>query len=260
MIRLENVTKIFKKRSLYDRDTLAVDNVSITIDKGRILGLVGESGCGKSTLGRIILRLIPIDKGKIYFCNKDITNYSFKEMQDIRKQMQIIFQHPDTSLNPRKKIKYSLMEPFLVHKLTIRNEDKMMSKILRYLDCVGLKEEILDRYPHQVSGGQIQRVVLARALVLEPRLLILDEVTSMLDVSVQAQIIELLKQVKREFDITYLFISHDIDLVRAFCDDIAVMRNGQIVELGSSEKIYNEPDHEYTKKLISAFRDFDSDD
>lgn len=257
MIRLENVTKIFKKRSFYGENTLAVDNVSLTIDKEKILGLVGESGCGKSTLGRIILRLIPVDKGKIYFCNKDITNYKFKEMQAIRRQMQIIFQHPDTSLNPRKKIKHSLLEPFRIHKLRSGNEYKIMSTIMKYLDCVGLNEEILDRYPNQISGGQIQRVVLARVLVLEPKLLILDEATSMLDVSVQAQIIELLRRVKKEFDITYLFISHDIDLVKAFCDDIAVMKNGKIVECGSSDRIYDSPDHEYTKKLIKTFKSFE---
>lgn len=256
MIRLEKVTKVFKKRSFYGENTLAVDNISLTIDKGNILGLVGESGCGKSTLGRIILRLIPVDKGKIYFCNKDITNYTFKEMQDIRREMQIIFQHPDTSLNPRKKIKYSLIEPFIIHKLDNGNKNKIMSKIMEYLDLVGLKEEILDRYPHQVSGGQIQRVVLARALVLKPKLLILDEATAMLDVSVQAQIIELLREVQKKFDMTYLFISHDIDLVKAFCNDIAVMKKGQIVEFGSSDKIYNSPDHEYTRKLIKAFRNF----
>ncbi|WP_432408992.1 ABC transporter ATP-binding protein [Wukongibacter sp. M2B1] len=256
MIRLKNVTKIFNKRRFYDKSILAVDNVSLSIEKGKILGLVGESGCGKSTLGRIILRLIPIDKGKIYFDNRDITNYSFKEMKYIREQMQIIFQHPDTSLNPRKKVKYSLMEPFIVHKLADENKDRMMSRIFKYLDCVGLTKEILDRYPHQVSGGQIQRVVLARALILEPKLLILDEATSMLDVSVQAQIIDLLRQVQKEFNITYLFISHDIDLVKEFCDDIAVMKNGQIVELGNSEKIYNSPNHEYTRKLINTFRDF----
>lgn len=256
MIRLEKVTKIFKKRSFHSKNTLAVDNVSLTIDKGKILGLVGESGCGKSTLGRMILRLIPVDEGKIYFYNKDITNYTFREMQDIRREMQIIFQHPDTSLNPRKNIKYSLIEPFIIHKLDIGNKNKIMSKITEYLDLVGLKEEILDRYPHQVSGGQIQRVVLARALVLQPKLLILDEATSMLDVSVQAQIIELLRDVQKKFDMTYLFISHDIDLVKAFCDDIAVMKNGKIVEAGSSNKIYNSPNHEYTRKLIKAFRNF----
>ncbi|MCT4565130.1 MAG: ATP-binding cassette domain-containing protein [Maledivibacter sp.] len=256
MIRLEKVTKAFKKRSFYGKDTLAVDNVSLNIDKGKILGLVGESGCGKSTLGRIILKLMPVDEGRIYFLDKDITNYTFKEMQDIRRQMQIIFQHPDTSLNPRKKIGYSLLEPFLIHKINNGNRNKMMKKILEYLDLVGLKEEILDRYPHQVSGGQIQRVVLARALVLQPKLLILDEATSMLDVSVQAQSIQLLNRVKGEFDMTYLFISHDIDLVRAFCDDIAVMKTGRIVEFGSSDKIYNTPDHRYTKELIKTFRRF----
>ncbi|SKC81459.1 ABC transporter ATP-binding protein [Maledivibacter halophilus] len=256
MIRLENITKIFKKRSFSGENTLAVDNVSLTIDKGKILGLVGESGCGKSTLGRIILRLTPVDKGKIYFYNRDITNYTFKEMQAIRREMQIIFQHPDTSLNPRKKIKHSLIEPFKIHRLSSKNEDNIMSRIMKYLDLVGLNEEILDRYPNQISGGQIQRVVLARVLVLEPKFLILDEATSMLDVSVQAQIIELLRKIKKEFDITYLFISHDIDLVKAFCDDIAVMKDGKIVELGSSERIYNSPVHEYTRKLVKTFREF----
>ncbi|KEJ00063.1 peptide ABC transporter ATPase [Clostridium botulinum A2B7 92] len=252
MIKVNNLTKTFKRNSFTKNKSLVLDNVSLHIEKGTTLGLIGESGCGKSTLGRAILKLIPLDSGKIHFNDIDITKYSSKYMISLRKDMQIIFQHPDTSLNPSKTILFSLLEPILIHNLMNRNE--AMAKIKEFLDYVNLKEEILSRYPHEISGGQIQRIALVRVLLLKPKFIILDEATSMLDVSVQAQIIQLLKKIQREFDITYLFISHDLDLVTAFCDEIAVMNKGKIIEIGKNYDVYNNPHQDYTKKLINTFK------
>ncbi|KAJ50993.1 peptide/nickel transport system ATP-binding protein [Clostridium tetanomorphum] len=254
MIKVNNLTKTFKGNGFIKTKSVALDNVSLHIKKGITLGLIGESGCGKSTLGRAILKLIPCDSGEIYFNGYDITKYSPKHMINLRKDMQIIFQHPDTSLNTSKTILFSLLEPILIHNLMSKNE--AIEKIKEFLNYVHLKEEILSRYPHQISGGQIQRVALARALLLKPKFIVLDEATSMLDVSVQAQIIQLLKKVQKEFGITYLFISHDLDLVTAFCHEIAVMNKGKIIEVGKNYDIYNNPQHNYTKKLIHTFKKF----
>lgn len=254
MIKVNNLTKTFKKNSFIGNKSLALDNVSLHIKKGLTLGLVGESGCGKSTLGRVILKLLPCDNGEIYFNGTNITKYSPKDMISLRKDMQIIFQHPDTSLNPNKTILFSLLEPIVIHNLMDKN--KAIEKIKKFLHYVNLNEEILNRYPHQISGGQIQRIAITRVLLLNPKFIVLDEATSMLDVSVQAQIIQLLKKVQKEFDITYLFISHDLDLVTAFCDEIAVMNKGKIIEVGKTNDIYCNPQHEYTKKLINTFKKF----
>ncbi|MGO5067036.1 ABC transporter ATP-binding protein [Clostridium sporogenes] len=254
MIKVNNLTKTFKKNSFIKSKNLVLDNVSLHINKGITLGLIGESGCGKSTLGRAILKLIPLDSGEIHFNDIDITKYSSKDMISLRKDMQIIFQHPDTSLNPSKTILFSLLEPISIHKLMNKNE--AMVKIREFLDYVNLKEEILSRYPHEISGGQIQRIALVRVLLLKPKFIILDEATSMLDVSVQAQIIQLLKKIQSEFGITYLFISHDLDLVTAFSDEIAVMNKGKIIEVGKNYDVYNNPQQDYTKRLISTFKKF----
>ncbi|AVP55182.1 ABC transporter ATP-binding protein [Clostridium tetani] len=254
MIKVNNLTKSFSRNGFIKNKSLVLDNVSLHIKKGITLGLIGESGCGKSTLGRIILKLLSCDNGEIYFNKKDITNYSPKNMINLRKDMQIIFQHPDTSLNPSKTILFSLLEPILIHNLIDKNE--VIKKIKKYLDYVNLSDEILNRYPHQISGGQIQRIAILRVLLLKPKFIVLDEPTSMLDVSVQAQIIQLLKKIQKEFNITYLFISHDLDLVTAFCDEIAVMDKGKIIEIGKNYDIYNNPQEEYTKKLIHTFKKF----
>lgn len=254
MLRVENIKKYFWKSTFMKNCVKAVDGVSFTIGKGETLGLVGESGCGKSTLARIILKLLPLDEGKIYFNDLDITKYSFQQMQKLRREMQIVFQHPDAALNPRKRIRDSLLEPVRLHKLMELKEAE--AKVNDYLNFVGLNKEILNRYPHQVSGGQIQRIALARALILGPKFLVLDEPTSMLDVSVQAQIIGLLKTAQEEFGISYLFISHDIDLVKAFSERIAVMCNGKIVEIDKTENIYHLPRHPYSINLMNACKSF----
>ncbi|UWD49733.1 ATP-binding cassette domain-containing protein [Clostridioides difficile] len=254
MIRVCNLYKEFKSGIINKKIVKAVDDVSFEIKEGKTLGLVGESGCGKSTLSRLILRLIKSDGGKIYFNGRDISNYDFSQMRDLRKEMQIIFQHPDSALSPKKTIYGSLVEPLKIHKLYEKN--KAREYISEYLSFVGLSEEILNRYPHQVSGGQIQRVALARVLLLNPKFIILDEPTSMLDVSVQAQVIQVLKKAQKQFNITYLFISHDIDLVKEVSDDVAVMLNGKIVETIKAKELYKSAKHAYTKELIENFTNF----
>ncbi|WP_461612393.1 ABC transporter ATP-binding protein [Clostridium sp. Marseille-QA1073] len=254
MIEIINLRKQFKNGIVNRNIVTAVDGLSFKIEKGRTLGLVGESGCGKSTLSRSILKLIKPDSGRIIYNEEDITNYSFSKMRDLRREMQIIFQHPDSALNPKKTIEESLIEPLKLHK--IHNKNTSQKHIKNYLEFVGLSDEILSRYPYQVSGGQIQRVALARVLLLKPKFIILDEPTSMLDVSVQAQVMQLLKKAQKEFGITYLFISHDIDLVKAVSDDIAVMLNGKIVEIIKAEEIYKNAKNEYTKRLIESFINF----
>jgi peptide/nickel transport system ATP-binding protein len=254
MIKVYNICKEFRSGVIKKNVVKAVNDVSFEIKPGKTLGLVGESGCGKSTLSRIILKLIKADSGNIYFDGIDISTYNFSQMRDLRREMQIIFQHPDSALSPKKTIYNSLVEPLKIHKLYEENKSKR--DINEILDTVGLNEEILHRYPYQISGGQIQRVILARALLLKPKFIILDEPTSMLDVSVQAQVIQVLKKVQKEFNITYLFISHDIDLVRAFSDEIAVMLEGRIVEIVNSKEIYTNANHSYTKALIDNFINF----
>lgn len=254
MIEIINLRKQFKNGIVNRNVVTAVDGVSFKIEKGKTLGLVGESGCGKSTLSRLILKLIKPDSGRIIYNEEDITNYSFSKMRDLRREMQIIFQHPDSALNPKKTIEESLIEPLKLHK--IHNKNTSQKYIKNYLEFVGLSDEILSRYPYQVSGGQIQRVALARVLLLKPKFIILDEPTSMLDVSVQAQVIQLLKKAQKEFDITYLFISHDIDLVKAVSDDIAVMLDGKIVEIIKAEEIYKNAKNGYTKRLTESFINF----
>lgn len=251
MIKTVGLKKEFKSGIINKRIVKAVDDVSFEIEEGKTLGLVGESGCGKSTLSRLILKLIRADEGKIFFNGSDISNYTFSDMRELRAKMQIIFQHPDSSLSPRKTIYNSLIEPLKIHKLYKKGYSEEIVK--EYLKVVGLSEEILSRYPHQVSGGQIQRVVIARALLLKPRFIILDEPTSMLDVSVQAQIIQLLKSIQQQFKITYLFISHDLELVKAVSDDISIMLNGKIVETIKADRLYLDAKHNYTKKLIEDF-------
>ncbi|MEK8132828.1 ATP-binding cassette domain-containing protein [Paenibacillus filicis] len=256
MLQIHGLSKTFHSGWLNKQSFQAVRDVSFEIAASETLGLVGESGCGKSTLSRLILKLLPADPGgRIVVDGTDITAYSMKQMRPLRRRMQILFQHPDSALNPRQTILRSLLEPIALHRLMGREEAE--AKVLELLELVGLHRDLLTRFPHQISGGQVQRVVIARALTLEPRLLILDEPTSMLDVSVQAQVMELLQSVQRQFDIAYLFISHDLELVSHACSRIAVMHQGCIVEHGSSEAVMEQPQHPYTQQLTNAFRALD---
>jgi oligopeptide transport system ATP-binding protein len=228
----------------------AVDDVSLTIRYGETMGLVGESGCGKTTFGRAILRLEEPTAGEVIFKGRNLLACDSTEMRGLRKQMQIIFQDPFSSLNPRKTIAQIIGEPLLVHGM--RNRKQREERVLYLLDVVGLRSEQMRRYPHMFSGGQRQRIGVARALALNPELIVCDEAVSALDVSIQAQVLNLLKDLQQEFGLTYLFISHDLHVVEHISDRVAVMYLGKIVELASSKKLYQKPLHPYSQALLSA--------
>ncbi|MBX9839884.1 MAG: dipeptide ABC transporter ATP-binding protein [Silvanigrellaceae bacterium] len=229
----------------------AVDDVTFTLEKGKTLGLVGESGCGKSTLGRTILRLIEPTSGSIIFEGKDITNISQKALRPLRKKFQIVFQDPFASLNPRMSIKEILSEPFEIHNL-YKNKNERLDKIVSLLKEVGLSPESIDRYPHEFSGGQRQRIGIARALSLNPKIIICDEPVSALDVSIQSQILNLMMDLRDKYKLSYIFIAHDLSVIEHISDNVAVMYLGKIVEYTSSENLYKNPLHPYTQALISS--------
>lgn len=229
----------------------AVDGVSLQVYPGETLGLVGESGCGKTTLGRSILRLAEATSGKVLFEGKDILKMNPRELKSIRKDMQIIFQDPYSSLNPRMTIGNAIMEPMQVHKL-YENDEERRAKVIELLETVSLEAKHFHRYPHEFSGGQRQRICIARALALHPRFIICDESVSALDVSVQAQVLNLLIDLRKKYNFTYIFISHDLSVVKFMSDRMIVMNKGLIEEMGTADEIYNNPQKEYTQKLISA--------
>ena len=250
MLEVEGLTKYFLSGMIRKRRVKAVDDVSFRIEKGKTLGLVGESGCGKTTVGRLILRLIKPTGGRVLFDGIDLLSLKKRELRKIRPRMQMIFQDPDSSLDPRMKIGTSIAEPLKVHGTIPKYERSQ--KIRELIGTVGLNPEHINRYPYQLSGGQNQRVVLARILAMNPDLIIADEPTSSLDVSVQAQILNLMKDLQREFDHTYLFISHDLDVVRIMADQIAVMYLGKLVEIGETRDVFAGAKHPYTQALLSA--------
>lgn len=229
----------------------AVDDVTLKVRRGRTLGLVGESGCGKTTLGRTILRLIEPTEGVIRYGDKDITQLDREAMRAMRRKMQIIFQDPYASLNPRMTIGAALMEPMVIHNIGA-NKNERLDMAAQLMKKVGLEPHMLNRYPHEFSGGQRQRICIARALAVKPEFIICDESVSALDVSIQAQILNLLLDLQAEFNLTYVFISHDLAVVKFISDEIAVMYNGKVVEMNDAISIYERPQHDYTKKLLSA--------
>ncbi|MFM7185549.1 MAG: ABC transporter ATP-binding protein, partial [Planctomycetota bacterium] len=228
----------------------AVDGVSFRIDRGRTLGLVGESGCGKTTVGRSILRLIEPTAGRVEVAGRDVTAVKAAELRALRRRMQIVFQDPYGSLNPRMTVRSILEEGLLIHRLG--DAADRLRRMQAALDRTGMPAAALDRYPHEFSGGQRQRIAIARALVLEPEFVVLDEPVSALDVSIQAQVINLLVELREQFGLTYLFISHDLSVVEYVSDDVAVMYLGRIVEAAPSARLYAEPLHPYTLALFSA--------
>ncbi|MBX9889846.1 MAG: dipeptide ABC transporter ATP-binding protein [Amoebophilaceae bacterium] len=234
----------------------AVNGVSFTIRKGETLGLVGESGCGKTTLGRVILRLIEPTNGRIIFDGVDITHADASYMRSIRKKMQIIFQDPYAALNPRMSIRSILEEPIKIHNLA-HSQAERTQRIYQLLDYVQLSKEVLYKYPHEFSGGQRQRICIARALAVDPLFMVCDEAIAALDVSVQAQIINLLMDLQKELNLTYLFISHDLKVVEFIADHVAVMYLGKIIEAAPAAEIYKNPKHPYTKALFSAIPTID---
>ena len=229
----------------------AVDDVSFSLERGTTLGVVGESGCGKSTLGRSILRLIEPTSGEVWFEGKNITELSSREMRQMRKDMQIIFQDPYSSLDPRRTIYQAISEPIVKHKL-ISDKAALEARVLELMETVGLAERLINTYPHELDGGRRQRIGIARALALNPKFIVCDEPVSALDVSIQAQIINLLKELQQKMDLTYIFITHNLSVVNHFSDEIAVMYLGEMVEKAPAEELFTNPLHPYTKALLSA--------
>ena len=253
LLEIRNVKKYYpvkKVRNGEDISVKAVDQIDLTVNQGEIVGLVGESGCGKSTLGKTILKLHDITGGQILFHGEDITNYTEKQMRPLREKIQIIFQDPYASLNPKKKVVQSVMTPLDVSGKYTKEEK--LKKVIDILNEVGLSEKFLEKYPHEMSGGQRQRVVIARALINDPELVICDEPVSALDVSVRSQVLNLLKDLQKERNLTYIFISHDLSVVEYLCDRVAVMYLGRIMELADKKQLYGNPLHPYTRALLSA--------
>jgi oligopeptide/dipeptide ABC transporter ATP-binding protein len=254
LVRTDNIKKYYplKKGTLSKSKgyVKAVDSVSIGIAEQEILGLVGESGCGKTTLGRVILHLEHPTGGAVFFNGQNVSELKKEELRRLREEMQIIFQDPFSSLNPRYTVAQLIREPMIIHKQ--KDSDFQKERVITLLKEVGLKEEHLNRYPHQFSGGQRQRIGVARALALNPKFIVCDEPVSALDVSIQAQVMNLLQELQQKHGLTYLFISHDLSVIRHLCDRIAVMYLGRIVELSPTDDLHDNARHPYTQALLSA--------
>lgn len=250
ILRVEHLKKYFTtpKGTLH-----AVDDVNFSIRTGETLGVVGESGCGKSTMGRAILRLHEPTSGKVYFEGKDILGYNKKQLKDLRKDMQIIFQDPFASLNPRMTVSEAIIEPLLVQGIYKPNEKAAITQqVEKIMNLVGLAKRLVNTYPHELDGGRRQRIGIARALAVNPKFIVCDEPVSALDVSIQAQILNLMQDLQEELNLTYMFITHDLSVVRHFSNDIVVMYLGQMVESAPAKALFKNPMHPYTKALLSA--------
>ncbi len=260
LVDVKSIKKYFPIKSGVFHKTVnfvkAVDDVSFSVKRGRTMGLVGESGCGKSTTGRVLLRLLEATSGEVFFNGQDILKVDKKTLHDLRTKMQIIFQDPYSSLNPRLTVQDIVGEAMMEHKI-VSNKHEMRERVIDIIGKCGLFPEQASRYPHQFSGGQRQRICIARALAVNPEFVVCDEAVSALDVSIQSQIINLLKDMQDEMGLTYLFISHDLSVVKFISDDVGVMYLGQIVEYGSKDEIFKNPMHPYTEALLSAVPSFD---
>ena len=248
LLDVKNLKKYFKtpKGMLH-----AVDDVTFTIEKGKTLGVVGESGCGKSTTGRAILRLLEPTSGEVFFDGVDVVKLSPEEMRKKRTEMQIIFQDPFSRLNPRKTISQIIADPLKINKI-ITDKNEQLDRVRELMETVGLAERLINTYPHELDGGRRQRIGIARALALNPKFIVCDEPVSALDVSIQAQILNLMKELQRKMGLTYMFITHDLSVVNHFSDDIAVMYLGKLIEKAPSEELFAHPTHPYTQALLSA--------
>ncbi len=249
LLRAQNLKKYFKTPNGMLH---AVDDVSFSIEKGETLGVVGESGCGKSTLGRTLINLLSPNGGKIFFEGQEITNADKAKRKELKQDMQMIFQDPFSSLNPRMTVKDIIKEPLIVHKMYDNNAVEQDKAVLKIMETVGLAERLADSYPHELDGGRRQRIGIARALALDPKFIVCDEPVSALDVSIQAQILNLMQDLQKEKGLTYVFITHDLSVVRHISDNICVMYLGMLVEKCDSKKLFEKPLHPYTQALLSA--------
>ncbi len=247
LLQVENVSKTFRVQG---KKLHAVENVSFTLEAGKTLGIVGESGSGKSTLGRMVLRLIESDKGKIIFDGMDLSRIGKKDLRALRQNMQIIFQDPRASLNPRMSVGDAIEDAMAIHKIGTKASRR--ARVVELLSRVGLPDEVQYAYPHELSGGQLQRVGIARALSLNPKLIICDEPVSALDVSIQVQVIQLLRELQEEFNLTYIFISHNLAVVEYLSDEIAVLYLGEVVEQAPADELFEKPTHPYTQVLLNS--------
>ena len=248
ILEVKHLKKYFKTA----RGTLhAVDDVSFTIEKGKTLGIVGESGCGKSTTGRAILRLLEPTDGQVIFNGQDITAMSSSKMRQMRRDMQIIFQDPFSSLDPKKTVSQTIAEPIIENKI-LKDKKAIDARVRELMATVGLAERLVNAYPHELDGGRRQRIGIARALAMEPKFIVCDEPVSALDVSIQAQILNLLQELKEQMGLTFIFITHDLSVVNHFADEIAVMYLGQLIEKAPTEELFDHPVHPYTRALLSA--------
>lgn len=248
LLEVRNLKKYFKHPA---GQLHAVDDVSFTLERGKTLGVVGESGCGKSTTGRAILRLIEPTSGEVIFEGRDITKLNNREMRKMRTQMQIIFQDPFSSLDPRQTVSQAIEEPLKINGI-IKDKSARYKRVLELMETVGLAERLVNTYPHELDGGRRQRIGIARALSMNPKFIVCDEPVSALDVSIQAQILNLMKQVQKDMGLTYMFITHDLSVINHFADDIAVMYLGRLIEKAPTEALFSNPVHPYTLALLSA--------